>query len=495
MTLRIRAASPTDADVAIVGAGPAGAAAACHFARAGFRVTLIDQHRFPRDKACGDFVGPSGLAELDGLGLSSQGPFRYANRILRGALYINGDKVIERPFPQMDGLRGYGLCIPRLLLDDLIVQAAVAYGARLIEEARVTGYETDRAGVTLFHQGGGGRQSLRTRLLIGADGSSSLVSRILRGAPPPRRDRIVAVRGYFEGVFESPDRADLYFSSSSFPGYSWLFPTGTTSANVGVGMLLEAWSPTKQQLAQLLARLIASDPALSFRLTKTKMYGKIVGWPLATFNPQLPIIANRVALIGDAAGLINPLTGEGIQYALRSARWSAEALRDPLSIDCLSPAGLVSYATRVQAEMRYDMALSRLIIDVVRNRGLNPLWLSVLEFIGKRAASDLEYYDVAAGVFAGVAPAKEVVALPFLWRTIQSAAVAGYAAANHALGGQRRYATFANDIASMFKHLVGHPVATLHWGACCASGALELATQMAISARQNSVKENRGIVT
>jgi len=148
MTLRIRAASPTDADVAIVGAGPAGAAAACHFVRAGFRVILIDQHCFPRDKACGDFVGPCGLAELDELGLCSQVPFRNANKIFHGALYINGDKVIGRPFPQMDGLRGYGLCIPRMLLDNLIVQAAVACGVRLIEQARVTGYETDRTGVT-----------------------------------------------------------------------------------------------------------------------------------------------------------------------------------------------------------------------------------------------------------------------------------------------------------------------------------------------------------
>lgn len=499
MTFRTRVESPADTDIAIVGAGPAGAAAACHFARAGFRVTLLDQHCFPRDKVCGDFVGPSGLAELDALGLSSRAPFREANRILHGALYINGDKVIGRPFPQMDGLRGYGLCIPRMLLDDLIVQAAVACGARLIEEARVTGYESDRTAVTLFHQGRRGRASLRTRLLIGADGSSSLISRILRGAPPPRRDRIVAVRAYFEGPFESADRADLYFSSSSFPGYSWLFPTGNTSANVGVGMLLEAWSPNKQRLSQLLAQLIESDPALSFRLAKAKMYGKIVGWPLATFNPQLPIVANRVALIGDAAGLINPLTGEGIQYALRSARWSAEALRGPLCSDSLSPAGLLPYATRVQAEMRYDMALSRLIIDLVRNRALNPLWLSVLQLIGKKAASDLEYYDIAAGVFAGVARAKEVLAPPFLWRTIQSAAMAGYAAANDGLRGQRRVpknnATFANAVASMFKQLLGHPVATLRWSAYCASGALELATQMAISARQNSVQENRGTVT
>src|SRR5262249_20412891 len=275
MTRRVPAGSPTDLDIAIVGAGPAGAAAACHFARAGFRVVLIDQWRFPRDKVCGDFVGPAALAELDRLGLSSQPTFRDANKIRNGALYVNGDKVVGRPFPHIDGLRDHGLCIPRILLDDAIVQAAVASGARLIEEARVTGYETDSTCVTLFHQGRGGEKRLRTRLLIAADGSTSLISRILRGAKRPRRDLIVAVRAYFDGVEGAADQGDLYVTSSSFPGYCWLFPTGGSSANVGVGMLLEARTPTRQRLGQLLAQAIETDPAIRFRLARAKMYDRI----------------------------------------------------------------------------------------------------------------------------------------------------------------------------------------------------------------------------
>ena len=194
MTLRVPERSATEADIAIVGAGPAGAAAACHFARAGFRVVLIDQQRFPRDKVCGDFVSPAALAEFERLGLSLEPVFRDANQIRHGALYVNGEKVIARPFPYVRGLRDHGLCIPRMLLDNAVVHAAVASGARLIEEARVTGYETDARGVTLSYQEIGGQKRLRARLLIGADGSSSLISRILRGAKPPRRDQIVAVR-------------------------------------------------------------------------------------------------------------------------------------------------------------------------------------------------------------------------------------------------------------------------------------------------------------
>jgi geranylgeranyl reductase family protein len=438
VTLRPRVESPTDADIAIVGAGPAGAAAACHFARGGFRVVLIDQRRFPRDKVCGDFVGPAALAELDRPGLPSLPTIRDANKIRHGALYLNGDEVVGRPFPHGQGLRDYGVCIPRMLLDNAIVHAAVASGARLIEDARVTGYETGTTSVTLSHRGSGGQKCLRTRLLIGADGSSSLISRILRGATPPKHDLIIAVRAYFEGVEGAADQAELYVTSSSFPGYTWLFPTGTNSANVGIAMLLETWTPTNKPLGQLLTELVECDPAIRFRLAKAEMCGKIVGWPLATFNPRLPIIADRVVLLGDAAGLINPLSGEGIQYALRSARWSSEALLEALSRDSLSAAGLRSYVTRVQAEMRYDMALSRFIIDLARNSVLNPLWLSLLQVIAKRAASDPAYFDLAAGLFAGIAPATELLTLPFVWRTVESAATSGHAAAIDALRAPRR---------------------------------------------------------
>src|SRR5215470_305338 len=233
MTFQLRAREPIDADIAIVGAGPAGAATACHFARAGFRVVVFDQGRFPRDKVCGDFVGPAALEELDRLGLLSQQIFQSAAKICNGALYMDGDRVVARPFPHIGNLRNYGLCFPRMLLDETIVKAALASGALLIENARVEGYETNQKSVTVFYQHGDCLNCLRVKLLIGADGSSSLISRILRGAKTPRRDRIVAVRAYFEGVGGATDQADLYTSSSWLPGYYWLFPTGSGMANVG----------------------------------------------------------------------------------------------------------------------------------------------------------------------------------------------------------------------------------------------------------------------
>jgi geranylgeranyl reductase family protein len=456
------------ADVAIAGAGPAGAAAACHFARAGYRVTVIDQQRFPRDKVCGDFVGPWALEEIDRLGLSSQPPFRTANEIRRAALHLNGNQLVGAPLPDAPGLRDHGLCIPRMQMDDAIVTGAVASGAHLLH-ARVTGYDADANGVTVHYQRDGSAGSMRARLLLGADGSTSLVARTLRGRPSPRRDRIVAVRAYFTGVNGAPDEASLYVNSRIFPGYYWLFPIGETTANVGVGMLLETWPPTQEQLRECLLDAIGSDSAMHARLRGAMREGKIAGWPLATFNPRLPMVADRVALLGDAAGLINPINGEGIQYALQSARWSFETLSHPLSCDALSGRALAPYTARVLSEMRLDMAVSRLLVDLSRNRVLNRVWLSALQTIGTRAALDPDYAEIFGGVLSGIGRARHMLTPSFFWRTVQQAVT---------IGGRPAVAGALDACVAAAKYSARHPGAMFDWAAQCAIGLYEVATHV-----------------
>ena len=481
--IRIRQEIPVDYDVAIAGAGPAGAATACHLARAGYRVALFDQRRFPRDKVCGDFVGPVAIAELENLDLLTHPVLQASNPIRRAALYLDGKELIKHAVPHLPDLPDHGLCVPRMALDDVILNGAVAAGAHLFENERITGYETGRACVTVIRQND---QKLTARLLIGADGSSSQIARILRGGPPPRRDRILAVRAYFEAVDGPQDQADLYFSASTFPGYCWVFPTGGTSANVGVGALLETYPPTQLQLAQILNQIIDSDKAIRFRLGVARMRGKIVGWPLATFDPGLPIAGDRLALVGDAAGLINPLNGEGIQYALQSARWVAETLSEPLQHDRLGKSDLAPYATRVHHELRYDMALARMIIDLISNRTLSPLWLHALRLISQRAESDEEYAKTAGAILAGIAPARDALSYRILWGTLQQAAVdTALTVAVDAMHGPKRLwntgSTLVQTGASMALGSAMRPADSLVWGFNCALSAIDLATQAAVS--------------
>jgi geranylgeranyl reductase family protein len=484
--MRIRAELNLDADVAIVGGGPAGAAAACLLARDGYRVVVLDQHRFPRDKVCGDFVGPAALAEIERLGLLSHPVFQNANPIRRAALYLDGVKLIAQAVPQLPHRSDHGLCIPRLALDNVILKGAMASGARLVEGARVTGYEAEANYVSVKYQSQSREQQIKVRLLIGADGSSSIVARILRGGPLPRRDRIVAVRAYFENVDGPQEQAELYFSSSTFPGYCWLFPTGGTSANVGVGTLLETWPATKHQLNQLLSQVIQSDPAIAFRLSTARMRGKIVGWPLATFNPNLAMVSTRVILIGDAAGLINPLNGEGIQYAFQSARWAAETLPLALHRDELTAMHLAPYAARARHELRYDMAVARLIINLISNRTLTPIWLQTLRTITRRAAFDHEYAKRAGAILAGIAPTRDALSYRILWGTVEQAALtAAYGVAVDALHGPGRLWQTGIDtarvVASMALETALRPTASLNWGLNCLQSAVELAAQVTAS--------------
>ena len=419
----MRISTPLDHDVAIVGAGPAGAACAAHLARAGVDVILVDQKRFPRDKVCGDFVGPVALRELQDLGLTALANYRSTNRVREAALFLDGRELIVRDLPQVDGLPSYGRVVPRLQLDSWILEAARDAGAAVLEQHRLEGAEWATDHVELSLRAGEARRTLRVRAAIGADGSNSQMARILRAADIDKASRIIAVRAYYTGVAGSPERADLYFSASSFPGYYWLFPTAGAGANVGVGMVLATVPRVSEHLRSLLLDLVRDDAALHDRLGRANLEGRIVGWPLTTFNPRLPLVADRMMLIGDAAGLINPLNGEGIQYALLSARWAAEILGDALAYDALSGRALTVYSTRVNTELRYDMALSQMIVALIRNRSLNAVWLRALRILVARAKVDPDFAQVAGGILAGLLPASDAISRGMLVGALEQAAV------------------------------------------------------------------------
>ncbi|HVP30373.1 MAG TPA: geranylgeranyl reductase family protein [Myxococcota bacterium] len=400
-----------DCDVVVAGAGPAGSAAAAHLARGGLRVVLVDPARFPRDKVCGDFVGPAAVRELQQLGVLRERQPRQGNAIRDAAVFIDGKAAIRAPLPRVVGMPELGRVIPRQELDAAVLRRARATGVELLEGFRVESFETTPRRVTVTAHAGGRRARVRARLLIGADGSASLVARALRGAPPPPEDRIVAIRAYFEGVCGPCDRADLHFGRDFFPGYCWLFPTRPHGANVGLGMLVDTLPPPPKELRALLERLIEGEPALRARLSRARRVGKIAGWPLTTYDPQLPVVGERCLLVGDAAGLINPLNGEGIQYALQSGRWAAEVVLARAAADAFSADSLAAYARRVERELRLDMAVCRLLVEAIRNRRLSAVFLESLRAIAERAQRDRRYATIAGGVLAGVVPARWAVTI------------------------------------------------------------------------------------
>jgi geranylgeranyl reductase family protein len=479
----LKIVQPYDADVLIAGAGPAGASAAAYLARSGLKVVLIDKCTFPRDKVCGDFVSPVALVELQRLGVVENPAYLQTNLIYSASVHLDGKELITSQFPDISGLPAYGRVIPRVKLDTWIVEAAREAGAMFFEGWRVKGYDVDVDGVTVRAQKRGKQRTWRGRVLIGADGSNSLITRQLHGKLPSSQDRIIAVRSYYEGISGPSDQAGLFFSSNYFPGYYWLFPTGGTRANVGIGMLLDTVPASSEHLPQLLEKLIEQDPAFGDRLANARRVGKITGWPLSTYNSSSPLVADRVLLVGDAAGLINPLNGEGIQYALLSGRWAADTILKVAACNDFSQAKLLAYADCVHRELHYDMALAGLIVRLIRNRSLNPLWMQALRVIISRARVDPTYADITGGILAGVEPASSAIQFRILGGTVQQAVLTlGIGAVKHTLRGPghllhegMRTASASVNVAA---DIVRHPGEYAQWSAGVTLGLAELASQV-----------------
>ena len=373
-----------DADVIIVGAGPAGASLAAKLAITGVDTLLLDRAYFPRDKVCGDFVGPAALAELATLGIPVA-EIEKTNVIRRGGFVLDGEKLNEYEPQAVDGRPNFGRVIPRIQLDDMILQAARRAGARLREGVNVTGFKSSSGAAEVTFRAGGAETSLRARLVVGADGSTSVIARALRGARHPKADTLIALRGYTEGPISDLDRCDFCFNRDTFPGYYWVFPVGERTANVGIGMPAETLPPVEQHLRDLLLARIEADALPRDRLAGSRVSGKIAGSPLATYNPSLKLVGDNVILLGDAAGLINPINGEGIQYALLSARWAAPVVLKCLRSNSLTRRALVGYEETVRHELGVDMAYARLIVHAIANRNLNPLWLFSLRAFARGA--------------------------------------------------------------------------------------------------------------
>ena len=310
---------PRQTDVLVVGAGPAGSAAAAWAARAGLETVLVDAAVFPRDKTCGDGLTPRAIHELQLLGLEE---WLRAHTVNRGLRAHGFGQTLMLPWPG-GSLPDWGSAVARTELDDHLRTTAIKAGAAAIDGTRAVDVrlEGGRVAAVTFRRDGETFE-IGCRRLVVADGVRSPLGKLL--GREWHQDTVYAVAG--RSYLASTQSDDPWISShlelrgetgEVLSGYGWIFPLGSGEVNLGVGTLATQQRPAKVAIRPLMQRY-ADERRVDFGLT---------GELRAPTSALLPMggAVSRVAgpnwaLIGDAAACVNPLNGEGIDYGLETGR-------------------------------------------------------------------------------------------------------------------------------------------------------------------------------
>jgi geranylgeranyl reductase family protein len=329
-------------DVAVVGAGPGGSAAAYYLARSGLDVLLLDKFSFPRDKTCGDALTPRALRVLDEMGILDE-LLRVGHRLDGIELIAPKGHSVAAPVPKKDGRTDYVLIVPRLILDHIILQRSVTGGAHFESPVRVNGIEQDVKGLVVKGEYHGRAVSYKARMAIVATGANiKLLLRMGLLKKPPLM--MLCARAYFEGMRDVGDVVQCHFDGVPLPGYGWVFPLSDSSANIGAGFFRSGLTARRMPAtAREAFDTFIQTPLLQNMLDGAQRAGPIKGYPLRVDFASAPTFSDKLMLVGEAAGLVNPVTGEGIDYALESAKIAAEHLVRMFAADDLSGKNLKAY--------------------------------------------------------------------------------------------------------------------------------------------------------
>lgn len=402
-------------DVIIVGAGPAGTTAALYAHRLGLKCILLDKAVFPRDKICGDALSGKSVRIMRDLGILDEvGQLEGSeiNRITFGSPKNKKFDVHLKGTSTNDNITT-GFVIPREIFDnylfekaDEVTETRQGFSVKdlIIENDHVVGVKGKTKN--------GNQEELRAPIVMGCDGYNSIVARKLGLYEMDMKHTSVAIRCYYEGVKGLTDQIELHYVKEVNPGYLWLFPAGDGRANIGIGLSKSDAKKKNRTLRQLLDEITQSD-YFKDRFADAKQLERPVGWNLPLGSLHRKNHGNGYMLLGDAAGLIDPFTGEGIGNAMVSAKYAMEIAEKSKESGDYSKIAFSEYDQLLWDEIGKELRTSTKLQNLAKSKFL-------LNFVINRAARNEEVQNIISGMLSNEIPRDELSSPLFYFKILFS---------------------------------------------------------------------------
>ena len=386
-------------DIIIVGAGPAGATAALYANRSNLKCLLVDKSFFPRDKVCGDALSGKTVRILRELNLIEEVQKLNGstiNRITFGSpshhkFDINLQKSKDKSHIKQ------GFVIPRKIFDNYLFEKAKAV-VDTCEGFKVSDLIYDKGKLSGIKGTDKNKEKreFRAPIIMGCDGFNSIIARKLELYEMDMKNTAVAIRCYYKGVKGLTDQIELHYVNEVLPGYFWLFPAGEGIANIGIGLSKSDVKKEKRNLKQILEDVISSDH-FKERFLDAKALEKPVGWNLPLGRIQRKNHGDGFMLLGDAAGLVDPFTGEGIGNAMVSAKYAVQIAAQAKKINNYSKSVFLEYDRLLWSEIGSELKTSSKLQNLAKSRFL-------LNFVINRASRNKEIQDIISGMLTNEIP-------------------------------------------------------------------------------------------
>ena len=402
-------------DLIIVGAGPAGTTAALYAERNNLNCIVLDKAIFPRDKVCGDALSGKSVRIMEELNLT------------REVEKLNGSEINRITFggpnhSQFDvHLKGNnknnfitkGFVIPRKIFDHYLFKKAKEV-AEVLEGFKVKDIVHDGNklnGVRGINKDGD-EQIIEAPIVLGCDGANSIVARKLDTYKRGMDNTAVAIRCYYEGVEGLSNQIELHYISEVKPGYFWLFPAGEGKANIGIGLSKNDAKKENRTLTNIMEEVTRSE-YFRKRFSNAKPLEKPKGWNLPMGSIHRKNYGDGYMLLGDAAGLIDPFTGEGIGNAMVAAKYATLVAKEAKKSGDFSENILKRYDELLWNEIGKELKTSTKLQSLSRSSFL-------LNFVIKRAARNEEVQEIISGMLSKEIPKDELSSPLFYFKILFS---------------------------------------------------------------------------